>query len=194
MNIILSFAAAAFFLWSLPVQESAPTKQSTEGKYPLEAILVLTPAQCSEESKKGNWVTGKEKFRMGELLCPAAESAVQQVFEKHTRVESLLEKGSTPGKVILTPRFIDLEATKTATAFGKRKMVLLVEWTATDESGKVIWVQTVEGNAQEKTGNLFTAGGHRRKMLESVKKDLTDKSIQAMRQAPEFQKLAKKAR
>jgi hypothetical protein len=56
MNIILSFAAAACFLWAFPAQEPAPAKQSTEGKYPLEAIMVLTPAQCSEESKKGNWV------------------------------------------------------------------------------------------------------------------------------------------
>jgi hypothetical protein len=193
MNIILSFAAAAFFLWAFPAQEPAPAKQPVEGKYPLEAILVLTPAQCSEESKKGNWVIGKEKYRMGELLCPAAESAVQQVFEKYTRVESLPEKGSASGKVIITPRFVDLENTRTVTAFGKRKMVLLVEWTATDEAGKVFWVQTVEGNAKEKTGNLFTAGGHRRKMLESIKKDLTDKSVQAMRLSPEFQKLAQKA-
>jgi len=194
MNIILSFAAAACFLWAFPAQEPAPAKQSTEGKYPLEAILVLTPAQCSEESKKGNWVIGKEKFRMGELLCPAAESAVQQVFEKYARVETLPEKGSATGKVILTPRFVDLEATRTTTAFGKRKMVLLVEWTATDESGKVFWVQTVEGNAQEKTGNLFTGGSHRRKMLESIKKDLADKSAQAIRQSPEFRKLSQKAR
>lgn len=192
MNIILSLAAAACFLASVPTQDTA--KQSSEGQYSLDAILVLTPAQCSEESKKGNWVIGKEKYRMGELLCPAAESAVQRLFEKYTRVESLPEKGSAQGKVVLTPRLVDLEATTTATAFGKRKMALLVEWTATDDSGKVFWVQTVEANAQEKSGNLFTGGKHRRKMLESVQKDLALKSVQAMRDSPEFQKLAHKAR
>ena len=117
MNIILSLAAAACFLAAFPTQESAPAKQSTEGKYSIDAVLVLTPGQCSEESKKGNWVIGKEKYRMGELLCPAAESAVQQVFEKYTRVESIPEKGSVPGKVVLTPKFVDLEATRTASAF-----------------------------------------------------------------------------
>ena len=137
MKIILSLAAAACFLAVVPVQELAPAKQSTEGKYSIEAVLVLTPDQCSEESKKGDWVIGKEKYRMGELLCPTAESAVQQVFEKYTRVETLPEKGSAPGKIVLRPKLVDLEATKTTTAFGKRKMVLLVEWTATDESGKV---------------------------------------------------------
>jgi hypothetical protein len=84
-------------------------------------------------------------------------------------------------------------STKTVSAFSKRKMVLLVEWTATDGAGNVFWVQTVEGNAQENSGNLFTKGKHRRRMLESVRKDLTDKSVQAMRQSPEFQKLAQKA-
>ena len=194
MNIILSFAAAACFFASVPTQEAATAQQSSEAQYSLEAILVLTPDQCSEESKKGNWVIGKEKYRMGELLCPAAEAAVQRLFEKYTRIESVPEKGSAQGKVVLTPRLVDLETTRTATAFGKRKMALLVEWTATDDSGKVFWVQTVEANAQEKSGNLFTGGKHRRKMLESVQKDFALKSIQAMRESPEFQKLAQRAR
>jgi hypothetical protein len=194
MNSILSFAATVCFLAAFLAQEPALVNQSTEGKYAFEAILVVSADQCSEESKKGNWVIGKEKFRVGELLCPATESAVEQVFEKYTRVESLPEKGSTPGKVVLSFRFIDLEATRTASAFGKRKMVLLLEWTATDESGKVFWVQTVEANAKETSGNLFTAGKHRRKMIDSIKKDLIAKSIQAMRQSVEFQKLAQKTR
>jgi hypothetical protein len=112
MNVIFSFAAAACLLAAFPTQEPAPAKQSLEGKYPLEAVLVLTPGQCSEESKKGNWVIGKEKYNMGELLCPAAESAVQQVFEKYTRVETLPEPGPGPGKVVLKSRFVGLEATK----------------------------------------------------------------------------------
>ena len=94
--------------------------------------------------------------------------------------------------MILTFRFVDLEATRTATAFGKRKMVLLMEWTATDDTGKVFWVQTVEGNAKEKSGNVFTAGGHKKKMLESIREDLILKSVQAMRESPELQKRVQK--
>src|SRR3989442_1616362 len=156
MNSVFSFAPVAYLLAALLSQEPVQARQATEGKYPLEAILVLTPDQCETQSKKGNWVIGKEKYQVGEFLCPAAEAAVQQVFEKYTRVETLSDDERAPGKVILTPRFVDLEATRTATAFGRRKMVLLVEWTATDHSGKVLWVQTVEGNSHEKTGNLFT--------------------------------------
>lgn len=194
MNIVLSFTVAACFLAPSLTQEPAPPKQTTHGKYALEAVLVLPKNECSAESKKGNWVIGKEKYKVGELLCPTAESVVALVFEKYTRFETVPEKGSSPGKVILNFRFVDLEATRTATAFGKRKMVLLMEWTATDDTGKVFWVQTIEGNAEEKTGNVFTAGGHKKKMLESIKKDLTLKSVQAMRESSEFQKLAQKAR
>lgn len=193
MKSILSLAVAACFLAAFPSQEPGPAKQSAESKYPLEAILVLTPDQCSAQSKKGNWVIGNEKFPVEELLCKPAESAVQQVFEKYTRVETVPEKGSMPGKIIVVPKFTDVEATRTATAFGKRKIVLLVEWTVMDESGKVFWVQTVKGYAEEKSGNAFTGGSHRRKMIEAVKQDLIDKSVQAMRQSPEFQKLAQKA-
>ncbi|MFN7947682.1 MAG: hypothetical protein U0Z53_20195 [Blastocatellia bacterium] len=194
MKSMLSFVVAACCLATFPPQESAPAKQTADGRYALEAILVLTPEQCSVKTKKGNLMVKTEKFDMKELLCPAAESAVQQVFEKYTRVETPPEKGSAPGRLILTPKLVDLEATMTATAFGKRKMVLLVEWTATDETGKVCWVQTVEGNAKEKMGNLFTGGKHQRKMLEAIRKDLADKSAQAMRQSGELQKLAQKAR
>lgn len=194
MIAILSFTVAACFLATVQAQDPVPVKQPTDAKYALEAILVLTPEQCSAESKKGNWVIGKEKYRLGELVCSPAQSVVEQVFENYTRVDTPPEKGSTSGRVILMPRFVDLEATRTATAFGKRKMVLLVEWTATDESGRVFWVQTVEANAEEKSGNLFTAGKHRKKMLEKVKKDLTVKSVHTMRQSPEFQKLAQKGR
>lgn len=138
MNSVISFAAAACLVTMFLIQEPAPVKKYTEGKYPLEAILVLTPEQYSQELKKG-----REKFRVGELLCPAAESVVQQVFEKYTRVITSPEKGSPPGTIVLTFRIVDLEATMTVTAFGKRKMVLLAEWTATDESGKVFWVPVV---------------------------------------------------
>ena len=182
-----------FFSLGVPSSRTCPGETACRGQVPSRSHPGINPRSMLRGIEKGNWVIGKEKYRMGELLCPAAESAVQQVFEKYTRVESVPEKGSASGKVIITPRFVDLENTRTVTAFGKRKMVLLVEWTATDEAGKVFWVQTVEGNAKEKTGNLFTAGGHRRKMLESIKKDLTDKSVQAMRLSPEFQKLAQKA-
>ena len=192
MQVIRVSAATICLLFAFSTQVTA--QPSAAGKYPLEAILVLTPDQCSEESKKGDWVIGKEKYRMGELLCPAAEATMQLVFEKYARAEAPLEKGSAPGKVILTPKFVDLETTRTVTAFGKRKMVLLVEWTATDETGKVFWVQTIEGNAAQKAGNLFTAGSHRRKLLEAIRKDLADKSAQALRQSPEFQKLAQQTR
>lgn len=194
MNMLFSVVVAACLWVTFPNQETAPAPQPANGKYALEAILVLPPEQCGVKVKKGNLIIKTEKFDMKQLLCPAAEAAVQQVFEKYTRVETAPEKGTTPGKIIITPRLVDLEATMTATAFGKRKMVLLMEWTATDEAGKPFWVQTVQGSTEEKMGNLFTGRKHQRKMIESVRKDLTEKSVQAMKQSPEFQKLAQKGR
>lgn len=194
MNILFSVVIAACLWAAFPRQQAVPAQQPADGKYALEAILVLPPEQCGVKVKKGNLIIKTEKFDMKQLLCPAAEAAVQQVFDKYTRVETMPEKGTTPGKIIVTPRLVDLEATTTATAFGKRKMVLLIEWMATDETGKPFWAQTVQGSTEEKMGNLFTGGKHQRKMIESVRKDLTEKSIQAMKQSPEFQKLAQKAR
>jgi hypothetical protein len=193
-RIVVLFVVVFSFLLSSSAQETTSVKPSAENKYPLETVLVLTPEQCKMKSEKGNWMSGKEKYEVGKLLCPAAESVVQQVFEKFTRVETVPSKENTTNKVLLTVQFIDLEATKTMTAFGKRKMVLLVEWTATDETGKVIWVQTIEGNAEGKMGNAFTAGKNRKKLLENAKNDLIAKSVEAMKQSPEFRKLAQKGK
>lgn len=41
----------------------------------------------------------------------------------------------------------------------------------------------MEENAQEKSGNVFTAGKHRRKMLEAVRQGLAARFVHAMYRA-----------
>ena len=44
--------------------------------------------------------------------------------------------------------------------FSKRELVLVLEWTACEKSGKVLWLETVEGSAKRRIGNTFTHGSN----------------------------------
>ena len=188
----LLLTTTIFFLSTfIMAQGAAPgagDQSASTGKYALNAFLVVTPEQCKLEHKKRG-----EKFKVGEPVCSAAEETAKQAFQQFTRVETVPEKGTDPNKIILTFKFVDLDATTTITAFGKRKMVMLLEWTATDSAGKVFWVQTVEGTTEEPAGNIFTYKKHKTKMIDEAKTDLIAKSVKAMRESPEFQKIAQKA-
>ncbi len=59
-------------------------------------------------------------------------------------------------------------------------MALLVEWTATDPRGKVLWVQTVEGDARK------AAGFNNRKLLETAVGDVGEKSTEAIEKSQEI--------
>ena len=48
--------------------------------------------------------------------------------------------GQLDADVILVPKIVVGNATNTATAFGTRHMILQVEWTATEPTGKPVWV------------------------------------------------------
>jgi hypothetical protein len=174
-------------------QESPASSLPADSKYSMNALLIMTPEQCNEKVKKGGVWSGKETFKVGEeITCPAAEAVAQQVFQQFTKIAAIPAESDRAGKITLSFRAVDTEATRTITAFGKRKMVLLLEWIATDEHGKTFWVQTIEGTAEEKSGNIFTYKKHLKAMLGEVRNDLIAKSIKAMKESREFQKVAEK--
>ena len=90
------------------------------------------------------------------------------------------ETGRDRWSLVLIPRYGDMEATTTATTLGKRRVALLVEWSAFDPGGKLLWVQTVEGYARASTGL------NHQKIVEMVVQDLLDKSTDAIKTSREI--------
>src|ERR1041385_463183 len=127
------------------------------------ASLILSPEFCETSIKKGSFISGKETFEIGKEVCPQMEKTLQTVFSGLTRASKESEAGSA--QLVLIPKFVDLGATKTATAFSDRELVILLEWTIKDAAGKPVWVETVQGSGKEHTGNVFTAGKNRKKLV-----------------------------
>lgn len=160
--------------------------QSTPGapqKLSLTASLVLTPEFCATVSKQGN-----EKFQIGKASCKVLEPTLQNAFSTITQVDDGAKAGEA--QVVLEPRFADTTTTHKAFAFSSRELVLNVEWTVRDPSGKVIWIGTVQGTAKRHMGNAFTYAHNAKKILELSAQNMADESAATISSAPELLKLS----
>lgn len=152
-------------------------------KLALSAALVLTPEFCATVSKQGS-----EKFQIGKASCKVLQPTLQGAFSSITQVD---DGSKTSGaQVVLEPRFTDTSTTHKAFAFSSRELVISVEWTVRDPSGKIVWLGTVQGIAKRHMGNVFTAAHNEKKILELSVQDMANESASTMASAPELLKLS----
>jgi len=163
------------------------TTSSADAKLTLKAALVLTPEFCATNIKKGDFFSGKETFDIGKAACAELEPALRGAFSSLTRV--LAADSSKDAQVVLIPRLVDVAATKTVSPFSNREMVVLLEWTAKDASGKTVWIDTVQGSAKRHAGTLFTRDKNLKLIVQDSVKDAAEQSSSKMSSAPELRKL-----
>jgi hypothetical protein len=162
------------------------TTSPADTKLSLRAALVLSPEFCATSFKpKGSWVT-KEMgtFKVGQAACEELEPALKGAFTDLVRVAAA--PPPEDAQVILLPRLIDADASK---SFGKREIVVLLEWTVKDKFGKTVWIETVQGSAKHGMGNAFTHGKDMRLIVTDSVKDLAQQSASKMVASPELRKL-----
>ena len=157
-------------------------------KLDLNVALVLTPDFCGTVSKKGTWGINQEKFKIGKAACEELEPAIQGAFHQVQRVEA--PPPSSNNQLVLLPRFVDASANQTLGAFSNRELVVLVEWTVRDQTGKTVWVETVQGSAKHHMGNTFTYQKNLKKIVTESVQDMANQSAAKMLAAPELRKLA----
>lgn len=97
----------------------AQTASPSGAKLALRAALLVTPEFCDTKFKKGSWATIKETFEVGKIACAELEPALAQVFSSLTPVTAIPSSGDT--QVVLFPRFVDVGATTTMSAFSNAK-------------------------------------------------------------------------
>lgn len=157
-------------------------------KLNLRAALVLTPEFCATQIKKGTWMSNQERFDVGKAVCSELEPALKQVLTDVTSVDAASAAGDA--QIILTPRFVDVTATQAKIAFSNRELVLLVEWTAKDRSGKTLWLETVQGSARHHIGNTFTYKKNLRLIVTDSSKDLAAQSAGKISASTQLRDLA----
>jgi hypothetical protein len=155
-------------------------------RQPIAVALVLDPAFCNYQyqvSKMGD----KFVWPFGASLCDYARNVTQGVFEHvdlYDQTNNL--KVTKPVAAVFHPKVAKVNQLLPSFAWQKRQILLVVEWTMKDgQDDKTMWVGAIEGAAEETTGNLFTGGGHDRKIMQALFDDLTRKTQKALMEAPE---------
>jgi len=169
------------------VPTSAQAPRPPDNKLNLNAALVLSPEFCTTKiaKKQGN---SRETFEVGKAACSEFPPALAEVFLSLVRVSN----ESSPGKahVVLVPTIVDISATIPKTAFSDCELVVLVEWTVKDESGKTVWSESVQGTAKRHYGTAFNAGHNRKELTEDALKEVALQSASKMLVSPELRNLA----
>ncbi len=170
----------------IPAAMLTARSQSTavDTKLPLKAALVLTPEFCTTKTKMKN---EHQTLETGKVAYAELEAPLEDVFLNVTRVAA----ASSPGEaqVVLLPRLVDVGATLTM-GYGNREMIVVLEWTVKDASGKTVWIETVQGSAQHHLGNMATYGKNLKLILNDSVKDAAKQSAVKMSASPELRKLA----
>jgi hypothetical protein len=179
----LALCSSPFLTLAMMAQNPAPPPQ----KLSLTAALVLTPEFCATVNKKG-----AEKFPVGKTACAELEPVLKGSFASLTRVDDSSKAGSD-AQVVLEPKFADVGATQKTFAFSNRELVVLVEWTARDPQGKVVWLETVQGSAKRHIGNAFTHGSNLKHIVEDSVQDMAEQSAAKMSSSPQLLKLSGEA-
>jgi hypothetical protein len=134
---------------------AADAKPAT-GKLPFKAALVLTPEFCQTKIKPKGSIMTKElgSFDVGQAACKEFEPALKDVFSSLTRVAA--PPSAEEAQLVLVPKIADVSVTTASMAFSNRELVVMIEWTVKDSTGKTVWLETVQGSAKHHQGNLFT--------------------------------------
>ncbi len=154
---------------------------------PLKAALVLTPEFCATETSVGAWGINQEKFKVGNAACAELEPALKGVFSTLTRVDAASSAGDA--QVVLVPKFGDIAPTQPSMGHYHRELLVSVEWTVKDKSGKTVWLETIQGSAKRSIGNGFTHNKNLKRIVADSVKEAAQQSAAKMSASPELRKL-----
>ncbi len=156
-------------------------------KLPLKTALLLTPEFCARNIKTQIYGFTADAD-VGKDACPQLEAAVRSVFSTVTRVSV----AATPGdyQLLLQPDPISAGPASNPAAFtGRFEMSAVLSWTATDASGRIVWLEKAEGIAKGRQGFgpvFSTLPKALKKTLEEAVKNAVSQSAAKMSSAAEF--------
>lgn len=146
----------------------AGSQTASPSKLPLRAALVLSPDFCAT---KDRWNT----FEIGKDACAQLELALNGVFSQLTRVGSVPSSGEE--QIVLVPRFGSLDRTNCSWTYSNRELVVLLEWTIKDMSGKTILLLAAQGSAKHQIGTAFSYKKNRKLLASDAVADAIANSV-----------------
>lgn len=150
-------------------------------KMDLSVELLLT-----DEFQNAKWEDRGFILPLGEALSRNAEAMSRAVFASVVVVRAEMPSKARNSDAILTPNMMSAQRTVGATAFSEQITTILLEWTLTDPDGKLIWVDTVQGEGIGLSGNVFTHEAKTREQADLALNRLFQSSAKAISSSPEI--------
>jgi len=193
-------SALSFVLMVAHAQTAPPTNASpADAKLQLKAAVVLTPDLCLRIDRP----TFIDTFLTGKTFCEKVSPALQGTFLSLDRVSDATSLGQA--QVVFLPRIVSLSRTQ-KTFHYMADIVIEAEWTVKDSSGRMVWIETVQGHANDKEkldiGEDDKAYEHKQhyaspyakvadRVFRAAMQDLVVQSANKMSASPELRGLAK---
>jgi len=173
---------------SIDYTPTSPGPHAETAQLPLDVALVISEEVSGYQyTKKAMGDTTNYVF--GPPLVTYARDVTSKTFRSVKEFQSTTaSRNQASAILIVRPRKAD--QTSASWAFGEARMSLIVEWTMMDASNQnLLWLHTIEGQAAERAGNMYTYKTHAKVLFQKLFDDLTNKTIDSFRESPELRKL-----
>lgn len=163
------------------VPEERFTGYPHDTKIPLNVGLIISP-----EFLDAKWEDSTRVAKFGNALAANSEALAGQVFKSVELAKGFESKAGLDG--FLIPKVSLIDSTY-GFAWDDLVLTLIVEWSLKDPNGKLIWVDTVKGQATSKSGSF----GHEKQFTSRAKSAIDDlflRSYEAMISSPEIRDYA----
>lgn len=153
-------------LETLPVAEYQESKNIN-----LSVELII-----SKEFDSYSHLSSGEELVLGPLLVKNSENMARNLFRQI--IVSKKENFSQPSSVdaVLIPTVVSVAHTRPMCSFSDRKLSMNLQWQLKDTKGKIVWVDTVEGEGINNLGSTFTYFSNTRERVQLLMEDLFEKS------------------
>ena len=192
MNVTGSNFVRAFFVFCVVMGavgcthvikvDVAPLKEYPQRKVPAVVRVEYAPefekAHWHYESMGDTWI-----YTLGPVLKDDVELMAHAAFKE-------IAPAGAASSGTLTAKVINISQSIPMWALDKMELIITLEWTLTDASGKTVWVATAAGKAKGFAGNVFTGESEMNKRGKAACDDLFLQSYNLMGSSPEIQKWA----
>lgn len=132
----------------------APKIPKPLASLPIDIKVQLVLSKELRETKWVGMINPMEKavIPIGEALAIHSENMARALFREVIIESDVATLATSPVDAVLVPRVVSVQRTQPTTIFGQQTSTMIIEWTFTDPKGKVVWVNTINGQGQTKMG------------------------------------------
>ena len=170
LTLIVLLLSGCATVWEQPIHEVHLSPTNHQFEFPVALLL-------TQEYRNATY---EEAVPLGENLVHHTEVLMKSLFSNLTFLDNDPGTNKQDTKYILKPRVAFIVQNYGVSAFSEATMKVAVEWNLLTNTGKPVWVETVEGVGVANTGNIFTGESNQKERVQEALQELFANTQKAM--------------